>query len=199
VATMYSDLIAVAEEAIATVAQESVVLALARQLRMPEGVESLPIVAVAPQVGWVSPAIGGRKLVTKIKWSSEQLIPEELAARSRSQTPSLTTPVFRSGTASKASSASTAAPGRWNEHASWDCSRPPRGGAERQHSHDSGKTRGSGRSGSSCSTSAAWAPHPAWRNHANHGTITHPAHCEAARVCPYRQRRRDAADYLARL
>jgi HK97 family phage major capsid protein len=53
-------------------------LRLATRQPMPTGVETIPVVAVAPQAGWVS--AGGRKPITKVEWSSEVLKAEEIAA-----------------------------------------------------------------------------------------------------------------------
>jgi HK97 family phage major capsid protein len=79
-ATNYEDLIpaAVADDAIGAAAQESVVLALANVIRMPEGLESVPVVSVAPSVGFVT-TVGGRKPVSSIEWTAERLEPVELA------------------------------------------------------------------------------------------------------------------------
>ena len=81
-ATVYTDLIPreVANEAIAAVEQESVCLTLGNVIRMSEGLESVPVVSLAPVVDFVTPTYGGRKPMTTIEWTSEQLQPVELAA-----------------------------------------------------------------------------------------------------------------------
>jgi HK97 family phage major capsid protein len=80
VATNWEDLIptGVANQAIAAAEQESVVLSLGRVIRMPAGVESVPIVSVAPTVGFVT-TVGGRKPITTVEWSAERLEPVEIA------------------------------------------------------------------------------------------------------------------------
>ena len=55
-------------------------LALGNVIRMGAGVESIPVVSVAPSVGFVSPAYGGRKPITQVEWSAERLEPVEIAA-----------------------------------------------------------------------------------------------------------------------
>ena len=81
-ATDYETLIpsGIADQAIAAAEQESVVLALGNVIRMGAGVESSPVVSVAPSVGFVSPAFGGRKPITQVEWSAERLDPVEIAA-----------------------------------------------------------------------------------------------------------------------
>ena len=81
-ATDYESLIpsGIADHAIAAAEQESVVLALGNVIRMGAGVESIPVVSVAPSVGFVSPAYGGRKPITQVEWSAERLEPVEIAA-----------------------------------------------------------------------------------------------------------------------
>jgi hypothetical protein len=81
-ATIYTDLIprGAADEAIAAAEQESVVLALANIIRMSEGLESVPVVSVVPVVDFVTPTYGGRKPITSVAWTAEQLQPVELAA-----------------------------------------------------------------------------------------------------------------------
>ena len=68
----------VAARVIESAIQQSVVLRLATRQPMPSGTETIPVVAVAPQAGWV--AAGGRKPITKVEWSSEVLKAEEIAA-----------------------------------------------------------------------------------------------------------------------
>jgi HK97 family phage major capsid protein len=81
-ATTYTDLIPrdIADQAISAAEQESVVLALGNVIRMSAGTESVPVVSVAPVVDFVTPAYGGRKPMTTVEWTSEQLIPVEIAA-----------------------------------------------------------------------------------------------------------------------
>jgi hypothetical protein len=71
-ATDYETLIpsGIADQAIAAAEQESVVLALGHVIRMGAGVESIPVVSVAPSVGFVTPAFGGRKPITQVEWSA---------------------------------------------------------------------------------------------------------------------------------
>jgi HK97 family phage major capsid protein len=80
-ATNYADLVpaSIANDAISAATQQSVVLTLGRTIRMPSGVESVPIVSVAPAVSFVTPAYGGRKPITQIEWSAERLEPVEIA------------------------------------------------------------------------------------------------------------------------
>lgn len=58
--------------------QQSVVLRLGTTQPMPTGVETVPVVGVAPTAGWV--AAGGRKPIAQIEWTSEVLKAEEVAA-----------------------------------------------------------------------------------------------------------------------
>lgn len=80
-ATDYDSLIpeAVSTELLNLVQQRSAALALGTTIRMPTGLESLPVVSALPTAGWVNPRFGGRKPATKIEWTAEQIVPEELA------------------------------------------------------------------------------------------------------------------------
>jgi hypothetical protein len=80
-ATDYDSLIpsAVAAELLNVVEKTSAALALGTTLRMPQGLESLPVVSALPVAGWVNPRFGGRKPATKVEWTAEQIVPEELA------------------------------------------------------------------------------------------------------------------------
>jgi hypothetical protein len=73
-ATDYETLIpsGIADQAIAGAEQESVVLTLGKVIRMRAGVESIPVVSIAPSVGFVSPAYGGRKPITQVEWSVQR-------------------------------------------------------------------------------------------------------------------------------
>ena len=79
-ATDYEGLlpVGVAREVIESAGRQSVVLRLARTIPMPEGVTSIPVVSVVPQADWV--ALGARKPLTKIEWSSARLEAQEVAA-----------------------------------------------------------------------------------------------------------------------
>src|SRR5262245_45586958 len=80
-ATDYDSLIptSVATELLDVVQVSSAALALGTTLRMPEGLASLPTVSAMPVAGWVNPRMGGRKPATKIEWSAQNIVPEELA------------------------------------------------------------------------------------------------------------------------
>jgi len=80
-ATDYDSLIpsSVAVNLLDVVQVTSAALALGTTLRMPEGLASLPVVSAMPVAGWVNPRFGGRKPATKVEWSSENIVPEELA------------------------------------------------------------------------------------------------------------------------
>jgi HK97 family phage major capsid protein len=58
--------------------KQYVVRQLATRQPMPTGVETAPVVSVAPQAGWV--AAGQRKPIAKVEWSAEVLKAEEIAA-----------------------------------------------------------------------------------------------------------------------
>jgi hypothetical protein len=80
-ATDYDSLIpqAVSNQLLDVVTVESAALALGTVIRMPEGLQQFPVVSALPAAGWVNPRFGGRKPATKIEWSSQQIVPEELA------------------------------------------------------------------------------------------------------------------------
>lgn len=69
----------IASQIIASAGEQSVVLKLANKQPMPTGVSSVPILKTLPTSGWVNGA-GGRKPATTVEWTSEQLVPEEVAA-----------------------------------------------------------------------------------------------------------------------
>lgn len=52
---------------------------LAKTIRMPTGMEKIPVVSVAPQAGFVSPAYGGLKPIGQVEWSTQSIVPEEIA------------------------------------------------------------------------------------------------------------------------
>jgi 3D (Asp-Asp-Asp) domain-containing protein len=81
-ATDYTNTIprAVADDLLIAITVESVALRLGTVIRMPEGLESLPVVSALPTAGFTNPRFGGRKLATSIEWSAQQLVPEEIAA-----------------------------------------------------------------------------------------------------------------------
>lgn len=71
---------AVAEEVIASVSDSaSGVMQLAHVVRMPTGVETMPVVSSAPASGFVDPAYGGVKPQGLIEWSPAVLTAAELA------------------------------------------------------------------------------------------------------------------------
>jgi Phage capsid family len=80
-ATDYTNTVprAVAEQLLVAVEVESVALRLGQTIRMPEGLESIPVVSALPTAGWVNPRMTGRKLATTIEWSAQQIVPEEVA------------------------------------------------------------------------------------------------------------------------
>jgi len=79
--TDYDSLIpqAVSDQLLSTITVESVALALGTTVRMPQGLEQFPVVSALPAAGWVNPRFGGRKPATTVEWSSQQIVPEELA------------------------------------------------------------------------------------------------------------------------
>jgi Phage capsid family len=82
VATVYEDFIpvSVSREVLQSVGEtESAVMRLARTTRMPAGLESIPVVSVAPDAAFVNPAYGGRKPITSIEWTALKIVPEEIA------------------------------------------------------------------------------------------------------------------------
>jgi hypothetical protein len=77
----YSDLIpvAVAREVVATVSEEeSALMQLSREIRMPSGVEKVAVVSAAPTAGFVNPTYGGLKPAANVDWSSETLTAAEI-------------------------------------------------------------------------------------------------------------------------
>jgi hypothetical protein len=80
-ATDYTNTVprAVAEQLLVAVELESVALRLGQTIRMPEGLESIPVVSALPTAGWVNPRMTGRKLATSIEWTAQQIVPEEVA------------------------------------------------------------------------------------------------------------------------
>jgi HK97 family phage major capsid protein len=60
-------------------ASESAVLALGHSITMPSGVTRVPVLSVAPQASFVSPVYGGRKDLSSIEWTAENLEAEEIA------------------------------------------------------------------------------------------------------------------------
>jgi HK97 family phage major capsid protein len=81
VPTVYEDLIprTMAREMIAAAQEQSVVLELGRRMVMPSGLMSIPVVSFLPAAGFVNPRYGGRKPATKIEWTAQQVVAEELA------------------------------------------------------------------------------------------------------------------------
>jgi len=58
---------------------QSIVLELGNRQAMPTGHGVVPIIQTLPSTGWVN-GIGGRKPITNVEWSSDHLVPEEVAA-----------------------------------------------------------------------------------------------------------------------
>jgi capsid protein len=58
--------------------QRSAVMQLATEQPIPSGVSSIPIVSVTPEAAFVNP-YGGRKPVSAVEWTAEELEAEELA------------------------------------------------------------------------------------------------------------------------
>lgn len=58
---------------------ESAVLKLGNTQRMSSGLEAIPVVSFMPVAGFVNPTYGGRKPATKIEWSAQQVVAEEIA------------------------------------------------------------------------------------------------------------------------
>ena len=80
-ATNYSDLIPVtiAREIVETVSErESQLARLSRVVRMPSGVEKVPVVSAAPTAGFVNPTYGGLKPSSNVDWTSEVLTASEI-------------------------------------------------------------------------------------------------------------------------
>jgi Phage capsid family len=81
-ATIYADFVpvSIAREVLASVGDRlSAVMKLARVINMPSGLESVPVVSVAPTAAFVTPMYGGRKPRSSIEWTATKLVPEELA------------------------------------------------------------------------------------------------------------------------
>lgn len=81
-ATNYADFIpvSISREVLESVGErESAVMRLARVIQMPSGLTSVPVVSVAPDASFVTPAYGGRKPVSTIEWTSQRIVPEEIA------------------------------------------------------------------------------------------------------------------------
>ena len=72
--------VTIASEVISAVEKKSAVVSVSRTIRMPAGVEKIPVVSAAPVAGFVNPAYGGRKPFTEVDWGTEQIVAEELAA-----------------------------------------------------------------------------------------------------------------------
>jgi Phage capsid family len=70
---------AVAREVLSAAQEQSAAMDLATVRRMAEHVEWLPLVELAPSAGWVEER-GGKKPYSEVTWSSEKLVPRELAA-----------------------------------------------------------------------------------------------------------------------
>jgi hypothetical protein len=59
---------------------ESATMRLGRIIRIPTGEASVPILSTAPEAGFVTPRLGGRKPIATIEWSAARLVAEEIAA-----------------------------------------------------------------------------------------------------------------------
>lgn len=70
----------VAADFVGMIEETSLVLALGRTLRMSAVTESIPLIAFMPKAKFVSPAYGGRKPATEIKWTAVEIKAEEVAA-----------------------------------------------------------------------------------------------------------------------
>jgi hypothetical protein len=70
----------VAQDFIGAIEEASLALSLGRTMRMSEATESIPIVAFRPQAKFVTPAYGGRKPATEIRWTAVEIRAEEVAA-----------------------------------------------------------------------------------------------------------------------
>lgn len=80
-ATDYANLIPreMSNELLALATQQSVVLTLGNTRRMSSGLASIPIVSFRPSAKFVNPTYGGRKPATKIEWTAQQVVAEEIA------------------------------------------------------------------------------------------------------------------------
>ena len=79
--TNYPDLIPkeVAADVVSQVTdRQSALMALAHIVRMPSGVEAVPVVSSAPVSGFVSPAYGGLKPGSAVDWSAATLTAGEI-------------------------------------------------------------------------------------------------------------------------
>jgi hypothetical protein len=81
-ATDYEGLVprGISQEFLDAIQVESIALRLGNTMRMSEATETLPVVSFMPQAGWTASRYGGRKPATKIEWSSEEIVPAEVAA-----------------------------------------------------------------------------------------------------------------------
>jgi HK97 family phage major capsid protein len=70
---------AISSQIIGAVTDQSVVLKLANKQPMPTGAMSVPILKTLPVSGWVN-GHGGRKPATTVEWTSDNIVPEEVAA-----------------------------------------------------------------------------------------------------------------------
>jgi HK97 family phage major capsid protein len=80
-ATNYPDLlpVAVAREVIQSVTQrESALMRLARVIRMPTGVQKVPVITGMPAAGFVNPTYGGLKPEGAVDWAPETLTAAEI-------------------------------------------------------------------------------------------------------------------------
>jgi HK97 family phage major capsid protein len=68
----------ISTQIIDAVSEASVVMKLANKQPMPTGAMSVPILKTLPTSGWVN-GHGGRKPATTIEWSSDNIVPEEVA------------------------------------------------------------------------------------------------------------------------
>jgi Phage capsid family len=59
--------------------EQSAVAQLARRIPMPTGLNSVPVVSVAPDAAFVNNPFGGRKPIGTIEWSSQRIVAEEIA------------------------------------------------------------------------------------------------------------------------
>lgn len=69
----------IASQIIQAATEQSVVMSLATRQPMPTGTTSVPILKTLPTSGWVNGA-GGRKPATSVEWTSDKIVPEEVAA-----------------------------------------------------------------------------------------------------------------------
>jgi hypothetical protein len=70
----------VAQDFIGSIEERSIALALGRTMRMSEATESIPVIAFRPTAKFVTPAYGGRKPVTEVRWTAVEIKAEEVAA-----------------------------------------------------------------------------------------------------------------------